>query len=166
MRTLIAGLFLFAGAGFVTAQDDEGKYTDKAGKYTVTFPAGVKVMKMNQDQAGLKMFTAAAADKNNNAFVVMYADFPDAVKDVEPKIIFDGAQKGAAGDGKVTSSKDLTHGTKKYPAREIVIDKGGMKLRARIILANTRMYIAIVGGGEDFADSKEAKDFIKSLELK
>lgn len=165
MRTLIAAGFLMVGAGFVTAQDDEEKYTDKAGKYSVIFPAGAKVMKMTQDQGGLKMYTAAAESKGN-AFVVMYADFPDAVKDVDPKIIFDGAQKGAAGDGKVVNSKDLTHGTKKYPAREIVVDKGGMKLRARIILANTRMYIAIVGGGEDFADSKQAKDFIKSLELK
>jgi len=163
MRTMIAAVVVVVCGGFAVAQDE--KYTSKAGKYSVVFPEGAKVKTMDQESGGLKMYTAAAEVKGN-AYVVMYADFPAEVKDVPPKIVFDGAEKGAAGDGKVVSSKDITHGTKKYPAREIVVDKGGMKLRARIVLANTRMFIIIVGGGEDFADSTEAKDFIKSLEIK
>ncbi len=164
MRAILAATLVVACTGFVQGQDED-KYVNKAGKYSIAFPDGVKVKTMDQDSGGLKMYTASGEAKGN-AYVVMYADFPAAVADVPTKVLFDGAEKGAVGEGgKLVSSKDLTHGPKKLPAREIVINKDGSKLRTRLVLSGTRLYIVIVGGEKDFADSDEAKDFIKSFEV-
>jgi hypothetical protein len=169
LRVLLSMVLLGFGVGFVRAQDDDddppAKYTNKAGKYAIAFPAKAKVKTMKQENGPLTMYTASC-EQDGKAFVVMYADFPDEVKDVPAKTLFDGAQKGAAGDGgKVVSSKDITVGKQKYPGRDIVVDKSGTKLKTRMVLANVRLYVIIVGGEDDFATSKEAQKFLDSFEI-
>src|SRR5207248_9613892 len=133
-------------------------------KYAIAFPEGAKVKTMKQENGPLTMYTASC-ESEGKAYVVMYADFPEEVRDVEPKQLFDGAQKGAAGDGgKVISSKNVTVGSKMYPARDILVDKAGTKLKTRMVLVDIRMYIIIVGGEDDFASSKEAQKFLESFE--
>ena len=45
------------------------------------------------------------------------------------------------------------------------VHKNGTKLKTRMVLANTRMYIIIVGGEDDFATTKEAQKFLDSFEI-
>lgn len=171
MRMLLAGLMVVVAGGLVRGgQDDDEpvKYKNKEGKYAIAFPAGAKVKTMKQDAGGGLTMHTAAVESGGNAYAVMYADFPDAVKDVDPAILFDGAQKGAVGEGKgklVGRPKDITVGAKKYPGRDIVVDKDGTKLKTRMVLAGSRMYIIIVGGADDFATSKDAQKFLDSFEV-
>src|SRR5437016_7287210 len=121
LRVLLSMVVMGLGIGMVKARDDDddplAKYTNKAGKYAIAFPAKAKVKTMKQENGPLTMYTASC-EQDGKAYVVMYADFPEEVKDVPPKQLFDGAQKGAAGDGgKVLSSKDITVGKQKYPGR-------------------------------------------------
>lgn len=169
LRVLLSMALMGFGVGLVRAQDDDdpppSKYTNKAGKYSIAFPKGAKVNVKKQENGNLVMYTAEC-QQDGKAYVVMYADFPEEVKDVPPKVLFDGAQKGAAGDGgKVISSKDITVGKKKYPGRDVLVEKSGVKLKTRMVLAGVRLYVIIVGGEDDFASSKEAQKFLESFEI-
>ncbi|HJZ56155.1 MAG TPA: hypothetical protein VKE74_14405 [Gemmataceae bacterium] len=170
MRTLLAAMLVVGIGGLVRAQDDDDppeKYKNKDGKYAIAFPKGAKVKTMKQETGGITMYMATVESKGNT-YAVMYLDFPDAVKDLPAKTLFDGAQSGAVGEGKgklVGKPKDLTIGPKKYPAREFVVDKDGTIVRTRMVLADTRLYLLLVGGEGDYATGKEATAFLTSFEI-
>ena len=165
MRKLLVGLLAVAFVGLAARADDE-KYTSKGGKYSIAFPADAKVKTETKDANGLKMYFATVEVKDK-AYAVMYMDLPDAVKDVPAKDLLDAAEKGAVKEskGKLLDSADITFGKKKYPGREILVDKDGNKVRSRIILVETRAYVTVVGGPKDFADGKAATAFLDSFEL-
>jgi hypothetical protein len=165
MRYTLATV-LFVAATLAAAADDEKKYTSKDGKYAVQFPAGAKVKTDKQDAGGISI-NSALAEVEGKAYGVMYTLLPDAVKDVDPKLILDGAEKGAVekSGGKLVKSKVLAFGAKKYPGRDILVEKDGNKVRTWVILAGTRLYVVLVGGKEDYATGKEATAFLDSFEM-
>ncbi|HYH63401.1 MAG TPA: hypothetical protein VD866_01750 [Urbifossiella sp.] len=170
MRVKIAAALALMACGLVgTAQDTkDGKYVSKDGGYTVRFPAGAEPKTKTQDApGGLKMvMTIAEADKKSH--VAMYMALPPGtLKAVPAKAILDGAANGALSKsgGKEVSQKDFTHGVEKHPARELVVDKDGMIVRTHVIVADPRVYVLVVGGPGEYANSKEAKAFLKSFEI-
>lgn len=166
MRQPLVAAAILVSATFVTGADDE-KYTSKAGRYAVAFPAGSKVKTEAKDTGALKLNFATVELKGATAYAVMYVDLPEQVKDVPVKDILEAAEKGAVKEskGKVETSKEIAFGEKKYPGREVLIDKDGDKIRSRIILVETRAYVVVVGGSKDFAKTKEGDRFLDSFEL-
>lgn len=166
MRAILATT-IFAAISLTAAAADDEKYKSKDGKFTVAFPAGAKVKTETKKAGGgidMKMTTVEAADK---AYVVMYMDLPDAAKNVEPKMILDGAEKGSVSQsgGKLDSSKDIEFGKGKLPGREILVDKDGNKIKTWVIIDGVRIYVVAVGGPKEFATGKDGTAFLKSFEI-
>lgn len=165
MRKLLAAVAVLVCAGLVGGADDE-KYKSKDGKYTVSFPADAKVTTKTQEAGGVSM-KFAQVEQKDKAYIVMYMDLPEAVKDVPVKNLLDNAEKGSVKEtkGKLLDSKDIEFGKKKYPGREFVVEKDGSKIRSRIIVVGIRVYVVVVGGPKDYATGKEGDSFLDSFEL-
>jgi hypothetical protein len=167
MRFMLTALVV-AFWGLTTGAADDEKYKSEDGKYTIQFPKGAKVKtETKKTAAGLEMFMATADAGDGKACVVLYMDVP-ALKMVPPKVLFDGAEKGAPkknGD-KVEGSKDFEFGKDKLPGREfIVVSENGRKLKTQMIVSGTRAYTIMVGDPKDFATSKEATKVFESFEI-
>ncbi len=156
--------------GLVGSADDAagGKYVSKEGGYSVKFPAGADVKTKTQDAPGGLKMIITGTESEKKAYMVMHMELPPGiVKAASPKAILDGAANGAVAKsgGKQVSSKDMTFGKEKHPGREVVVDKDGNLVRTQIIVADPKIYVVIVGGPEEFANSKAALDFLKSFEI-
>jgi hypothetical protein len=165
MRQVLTALVILAGAALTASAADE-KYKSKEGKFEIQFPAGAKVEKDTKKAGTIDMNFAIAKD-GEKAFITMYMDLPAAAKDVPAKAILDGAESGSVkqSGGKVESSKDIEFGKNKYPGREFIVDKDGNKVKNRVVIVETRVYVIAVGGPKDFATTKEGTKFLDSFEI-
>lgn len=165
MRQILTALVVLAGATLTASAADE-KYKSKEGKFEIQFPAGAKVESDTKKTGGIDMIFAIVKD-GDKAFVTMYMDLPAAAKDIPAKTILDSAEKGSVSQsgGKVESSKDIEFGKNKYPGREFITDKDGNKVKNRIIIVETRIYVIAVGGPKDFATMKDGTKFLDSFEI-
>lgn len=143
------------------------KYVDKPGGFSVAFPG-----KPKQDTTEMK--TAAgkstlhinAVEKDENAFMVMWNDFPVVVEEENLGKVLDGAVDGVSKKGEIVSKKNTKFGPDKIPAREVVMDtKEGLRFRILIVMRESRLYQVMVAGKDEFADTDKAKDFVKSFEF-
>jgi hypothetical protein len=139
------------------------KYVSKEGRFEVRFPPGAKVNSSQEKRDGFMLHTFSC-EVGNNVYAVVYGDGPDTLRNTPAKTLFDGGTKSSLGEkGKLISSKELWVGLKKAPAREIVIEKVGVKVRTRMILVGTRLYVLSVGSDQDFATSEAATKFLDSF---
>jgi len=166
MPRLMTVLVVLGCAALTASAADAEKYKSKEGKYAIQFPSGVKLSHSTQKAGDIDMHLTIA-ESDGNAYVAMYMDLPEQAKDIPPKTILDGAEKGSVSQsgGKLESSKDIKFGKDKFPTREIVVNKDGNLIKTRIILAETRVYVIAVGGPKEFATSKDAAKFLDSLEI-
>jgi hypothetical protein len=167
MRHILTALAVVACAVLTAGAADDEKYTSKEGKYAVVFPTGepVKTDTTKSSDIDIHIATVKTADKT---YIVTYMDLPaTAVREVPAKTFFDGGQKTAVANtgAKIDSTKDFAFGKEKYPAREVVADKDGNKIRSQLILAGTRLYFLTVAGPKDFATGKDATAFFESFEI-
>src|SRR5262245_10271227 len=165
MRPVLA-LVLFVGVTVCVQAADDEKYTSKEGKFAIQFPAGSKVKTATQKAGGISL-NLASVESDGKTYVTMYTELPEAATKLPPKTLLDAMEKGAVdkSGAKLDSSKDITFGKDKLPGRESVMDKDGNKITARLILADMRVYMVMVGGPKDFATSKDATKFLDSFEI-
>ncbi|MCS6863528.1 MAG: hypothetical protein RMJ56_00015 [Gemmataceae bacterium] len=167
MRQIFSLSALLLGSWLLTSfAADKDKYQSKAGKFAIQFPAGEKVVTDTKKAGGNIDMHFAVVEKNGQTYIAMYMDLPEAAKEVPSKTILDGAEKGSVsqGGGKVESSKDIEFGKEKLPGREFVTDKDGTKVKTRVIIHKTRVYIIVVGGSNDFI-TREGTKFLDSFEI-
>jgi hypothetical protein len=103
---------------------------------------------------------------DESLFIVSYIDTPPEASKNPPGPRLDkirDASKGA--DGKLISEKDVTVGEEKYPGRDMVIDKAGVVIRTRIVLADKRLYQVMVQGTKEFVTSPTANRFFDSFDV-
>lgn len=165
-RTFVALLVMFATASLATAAE---KFTSKDGKYSATFPSAPKeppAQEVDSPIGKLKLFIAAAEAGKNQAFMVIYNDYPAVVAAAPPQKILEGVRDGSKGPtGKVVSDKEIKVGDK-VPGRDYVLDKGGNFFRSRSVLDGTRLYqVVVVGKTQDDVTSKQADEFINSFKI-
>ncbi|QEG29100.1 hypothetical protein GobsT_38890 [Gemmata obscuriglobus] len=166
MRNALAALVVVAAAGLAASGADE-KYTSKEGKFTARFPSDLTVKTEAKKAGAIEMQVASAKDDKENSFTVMYVDLPAAAK-APPKAVLDGIEAGMVSKSgcKVESTKEITYGAAKYPGREVLVDKDGAKIKTRIILAESRVYIVFAGGPKGFGATDAATKFLDSFETK
>ncbi|MDY3557523.1 hypothetical protein R5W23_000049 [Gemmata sp. JC673] len=164
MRNALAALVVVGAAGLAASGADE-KYASNEGKFTARFPSGLTVKTEAKKAGALDMQVTSAKDDKENSFTVMYVDLPAGAK-APPKAVFDGIEAGMVktSGGKVESSKEITYGAAKYPGREVLVDKDGAKIKARIILADSRVFIVFAGGPKGFGTTDAATKFLDSFE--
>lgn len=154
-------------AAVSAAAADDKKYESKDGKFAIAFPAGKEVKTQTQEQGGVKLQIAGVEEKDK-ARMVMFFDLPAQAKDAPVKTLMDAMQKGALdkSGGKLVKATETTFGAGKLPARDLMMEKDGNKIRTLLVLDGVRVYMVLVGGPKDFATEKEAAAFVESFELK
>jgi hypothetical protein len=166
MRLILALVAaVFCAVPTSRAADDE-KYLSKDGKYAVKFPPDSKVKPITQKVADLDLhFILVQVD--GKEFAVMYGDLPARLANTRASDLLDAGQKniGSGSGAKVIEAKDIEFGRENYPGRDIVAEKDGNKVRARVVLVGQRLYTVLVAGPKDFAISKEATRFLDSFEI-
>ena len=166
MRLMIAAVMVLCAVGLAAA--DDKKYTSTEGKFVVQFPANLKVQTDKKEQGGLLLFITSGEDKNaGTGYGVLYTELPPALKKLRPNVILDRAAKAAADKcgGRTIEAKDIEFGPNRLPGRDLILEKDGDRVHAKIIVAETTVYVVLVCGKQDFATSKDATNYIDSFEL-
>ena len=160
--------FWLATAAAQDAKIDFQQFASSDGKYKVQFPGPVKTQTIEvKTPSGAQNLTLDSVSfPGDTVFMVSYIDTPpEAAKNPSgPRLdkIRD-ASKGE--DGKVLSEKDMSVGTEKYPGRDVVIEKAGVVIRTRIVLADKRLYQVMVQSTKEFVTSPTANKFFDSFDV-
>jgi hypothetical protein len=163
----VVGVLLAALAA--EAQGPEFKvYASQAGRYKVLFPGAVKseTVPVKTDKDELKLTVDSVELRGGTTFLVTHIDAPGDVAKQPAGPRLDKVRDANKGtDGKVLGDKGITVGPEKYPGRDVLIDKGEVCLRNRIVIAGSRLYQVIVQGPKDVVTSPSADKFIESFEV-
>ncbi|MGL6074794.1 MAG: hypothetical protein ACRC8S_11590 [Fimbriiglobus sp.] len=154
----------------VEKEAKDKRFHEKEAGYKIAFPGKTdKQVQQADTPAGKMTITMHLHKGDGNAYIVSHNNVPGVMPGIDGDVILGGSQKGVIGDGTLVSSKKLAFGPDKVPAREFVYDttKNGidMRFRALILYRNETLYQVLVGGQDDFGDTKAAKDFLKSFEF-
>jgi hypothetical protein len=167
MRIGVTTFAVVVCCGLTAGAADDEKYTSKEGKYSIKFPAGAEV-KTETTKSDLGNVESGTADIKGTRFTVTYKEWPDTVKKIPAKMLFDSLEKVGTDQGvwKVLSSKDFEFGKDKLPGRSVLVEKKeGTFANFRLVLSGTRMYAFTVNGSKDSVTSEQATKFLDSFEL-
>jgi hypothetical protein len=140
---------------------NEKPFESREGKFRAKFPGTGKPKENERDLGKVKQFSFQV-EVGKRAFDVTYFDLPNAV---EATKLFDLAQQGAVGKDKLLTSREITFGDAKLPAREALIKKGEVLIRMVMILSGDRLYLLTAGGPDDFTTAKETYEFFESFSI-
>ena len=166
-RAVLAAVILIL-SGLTAGAEDGKKFTPKDGSYTVAFPAGSKVKTQEQEAGtGVVVSLSMVVDAKDRVYGVMHLALPESARGVPSKTLLDAGQNGALQKcgGNLLKSEDITFGMEKHPGRDLLVEKDGSKLRAKLIVVPPRVFIVLVGGPKEYATSKEATGFLDSFEI-
>src|SRR5262249_44524083 len=133
MRFTLPLALLLALPALALADD---AFKSKDGRYSAHFPGKPKetTQATKSPLGDLKVHTATYATADGNVYMVSYTEFPaEAIKPELRDTLYDGVRNGLAKDGKQVSEKKVEVGKDKLPGREIVIDKGKVQMRFRVV---------------------------------
>ena len=141
-------------------------FTSDEGRFQVQFPAEPERRSQNVGAGESRMELAAftAADSDGQVFSVAYADYPEDMA-TDPKELLDSAVDGAASSigGSVTSREPSTY--QNNESIDYVIDGSGSQVRARAVLAGSRLYVLQVVRQEDPVEASRFETFADSLQI-
>jgi hypothetical protein len=166
MRTLFA-VALFATVVGGLMADEPKTFDSKEGKFSAKFPGKVESLEKTAGGLTLHLFHADF-EKGKGGYLITYSDLPPAVlKAPQPEQVLLSSEKGLVDtfNAKVTKSGAIAFGPKKFPAREIIAERGDWNVRATIVLVGNRLYQVCVYGQKDFITSKEADAFFASFSI-
>lgn len=163
----LVGLVLGVGAAAGADPVEFKPFASADGRYKVLAAGPVKTETAEvKTPSGPLTLTLDSVKAGGATYLVTYIDAPEAVAKGPPGPRLDkvrDANKGA--DGKVLSEKDVTVGDEKHPARDLLIEKPGGRLRARAVIAGTRLYQVMIQGPAEVVGSKDADRFFESFEV-
>lgn len=118
---------------------------------------------VQSDVGPLQAVLFAATTDPGSSYSIAYTDYPEAVLQVEPGAVLDGAVQGAAANvsGTVQSSTKLQ--AEGFPAVDYVINVEGGQLQARGILVDRRIYLLQRAGSQP--DEAGFRRLVDSFEL-
>jgi hypothetical protein len=162
----VVGLVTIFGA--VSAQVDFKQFASTDGRYKVLFPGAVKseTVEVPSGKTQLKVMIDSVELRGGTAFMVTYVDAPEDVAKTPAGPRIDKVRDANKGEGgKVLEEKELTLGTEKYPARDVLIQTSDGHLRNRIVIAGARLYQVMIRGQKDVVTSTSADKFLASFEV-
>lgn len=166
MKAVLITIGVAVSAAVCVAADEE-KHVSKEGRFAVSFPKGAKVKTdAKKTASGLDMNSAMVENKGV-LHAVIYADVPEeGLKNL--KLFFDSVERGIvrSSGAKVSETKEIEFGPDKLPGRKVSFEKDATHGRLVLILNKDRFFAVILRGSKEFIDSKEAKAFFESFELK
>ncbi len=160
---------LLALASPALAQKGEPAFAPKDGRYTARFGGTPREQSQGVATAvgELTTRTATFARPDGTALVVVYTDYPDAaLKNVAPESLLAGARDGLKGaDGTLLSDEATPFGPGKLPSRTVVVDRGKLVVRVRLVAAGRRLYQVMAVGTKDAVAGPAADAFFESFAL-
>lgn len=170
MRTYFGLFVVFLGAASAFGADEPvwKEFASKPGGFKVLMPGTPKQKALEtESDFGKGVLHMSAVEAGKGMYAANYTDFPEAVKKVPIKQLYDSSRDGVIAnlDGKLASEKDIKLG--ENPGREILIDVAGGKqiFRVRVYLIEQRLYQVVVFGSPELAKSKDADKFLDSFQL-
>ncbi len=151
-----------------TAQVEFKPYASSDGRYKIVFPGAVKsdTVTTKADKTDVKVMIDSVELLGGTSFLVSYVDVPEEVAKKPAAMRLDKVRDANKGpDGKVLEEKELTLGLEKFPASDVLIEKSGVYLRNRIVIAGNRLYQVMVTGSKETVTSPSADRFLASFEV-
>jgi hypothetical protein len=154
--------------GTSAAQVEFKQYASTDGRYKVLFPGPVTTDTVNvpsgKDQ--LKVTIDSVELRGGTSFLVTYVDAPGDVAKQPAGPRIDKVRDANKGEkGKVVEDKELTVGSEKYPARDVLIQTPDGYLRNRIVIAGPRLYQVMIRGEKDVVTSASSDQYLASFEV-
>lgn len=164
---LAAGLALAAARAGDPPKVEYQQFASSAGRYKVLFPGPVRTETAEvKTAAGAQSLTLDSVSlPDETLFVVSYIDTPADAARAEPGPRLDKIRDAIRGsDGKLLSEKDVSVGLEKFPGRDLLVEKPGTFIRARVVLGERRLYQLMIQGSKGFVTSATADRFFDSFE--
>ena len=144
-------------------------YRSEEGGFTATFPGNPKreVKTVNTAQ-GPKEMQMYSLTEDQTSFSVVVSELPQGQLDsVGAAATLDGARDGAVANTQGKLLSELIVEVSGHPGRELKIAAAGGKatIRARLFLANNRLYQALVVTPTDQAYAPRVNRFLDSIKL-
>jgi hypothetical protein len=156
-------------AGAALAQkSNTAEHVSNAGKYSVVFP--LKPSKVDADKslataAGNLAVVTSKAETSGAVYSVTYTDYPTAFREVSPARILEQVVAGMKGtDGEVSWTDDFT--LDGATGRQVNIVAGENMVKAKVVLADTRLYLVQVSGKKEAVKGRAGDDFLASFALR
>lgn len=165
---LVAGLGLSAVGAADDPRVEYQQFASSAGKYKILFPGPVRnetvEVKTAAGAQSLTLDSVSLAD--GTLFVVSYIDTPAEAARADSGPRLDKIRDAIRGpDGKLVSEKAVAVGLEKLPGRDVLVEKPGTVIRARVVLAERRLYQVLLQGSRGFVTSPTADRFFDSFEV-
>ena len=169
---IIGGLYFktsgFAGSGNSATMSSFTEFVSKEGKFKASFPGTPK--EQSQSALGIK-FKMYMVEEADGVFGVAYFDLPAGTNPQGAQVdsILTNARKGMLQNmGATLVKEDRITLQGKYPGREVKADvpsKGG-EMYCSIYLVNSRAYLVMILGKQDWLNSDKARKFLNSFALR
>ena len=143
--------------------------TSKEGRFTVSMPGKPKETTQEADNPGgkvrIRVFTVELS--KDLAYMIMYNDFSVPALAAGPQTILKAGRDGGVSSlqGKLLQDKEISLGDDKVPGRDILIESPTVHFRARIFLADKRLYQVIVVGSRAAVTAKDADQYLNSFKI-
>jgi len=141
------------------------EFTSKEGFFSILLP-GTPVQQVQRvgSQVEPLVYFSYTLQTETHAYYVAYVDFPEVPNDVRGIIkILDGGRDGAVAtiNGKLISEVDLW--LKGVPGRAITVEGAGQLLKARIYLAELRLYLIMIVANKNQSATPEINTLENAL---
>lgn len=170
---VIAGIgasFFLGGIGtapFSPAEAAWQEFTSEEGNFAVMMPGAPAYQKSTQPTAlgpiDMHLFTI---ENRQNAYIVMYSDYPEAVTKTPVESLLDGGRNGALASTKGTLINEQNLSLDGFPGREINVnlpDRGLMKLR--VFMVRQRLFQVMAMGTKEIIEHEDTAKYLASFRL-
>jgi hypothetical protein len=164
----IGASFFLAGTGtFSPTEAAWQEFASADGNFAVMMPGTPAYEKKSQPTAlgpiDMHMFTI---ESRQNAYIVMYSDYPEAVTKAPVESLLDGGRNGALAStrGKLIGEQGLF--LDGFPGREINVEipgKGLMKLR--VFMVHQRLFQVMAVGTKEKIEHEDTAKYLTSFRL-
>lgn len=149
------------------------EFAPKGGNFAVRFPGKPKqsTQKTKSPLGEVTVNTATYATKDGDVYMVSYSDLPSgATKAENLDTLFEGVRDGAKGkDSKIVVrvGERFEFGSDKLQGYKLELfnEKSDQYVKLRVIVRENRLFQIAVVGSKDFAQGKDAAEFLKSFDI-
>jgi hypothetical protein len=167
MRCLAGSALLFGLVVSVPAlaADTWSEFKSSEGGFAVMMPGQPK-LEQQQIEGATAPNNIYGVQQGDRSFVVSYHEYaPDVIKRTTADRLLAGAEQNTAEAIKGTVRADRNMVVGGHQAREVVIDKGAQTMKARYLLAGSRLYQVVFLGAKGAESGPDATKFLDSFRL-
>jgi hypothetical protein len=140
--------FLFVGCvSSPPKNEDMVLFSPEGGGFSIMLP-GTPVYKAQTYNSALGPVVSNeyVLDSGSRAYMIGYADYPDAMRGADPQVVLGGSRDGAVANVHGTLMFESPMSLNGYPGKDLIISIKSGGIRSRIYYAHNRLYTVMVSG--------------------